>query len=184
MGSGQVRRRCSAAARGPDDHGQGAGGSPPGSRDANQASPGQVEASGAAPRRWTESPDLGPARIRTAGGATGSAGVYGQGSVAFRWQGHGIDLSATDPEIEINGAASRAIFRFKGSGGTAYPDQRAVLLSLDQSGQPTISNGGKTVTYSLMRGTLTADGVNVFAGFYTPPDNDEFGCVSVAFTTP
>ena len=35
-----------------------------------------------------------------------------------------------------------------------------------------------------MRGTLTADGVNVFAGFYTPPDNDEFGCVSVEFTTP
>jgi hypothetical protein len=35
-----------------------------------------------------------------------------------------------------------------------------------------------------MRGTLTPDGVNVFAGFYTPPDNDEFGCVSVAFTTP
>lgn len=115
---------------------------------------------------------------------SGSAGVYGQGSVAFRWQAHGIDLTATNPEIEINGAASRAIFRFKGSGGTAYPDQRAVLLSLDPSGQPTISNGGKTFTYSLMRGTLSADGVNVFAGFYTAPDNDEFGCVSVAFTTP
>jgi hypothetical protein len=115
---------------------------------------------------------------------SGAAGVYGQGSVGFRWASHGIDLTATDPEIEINGTASRAIFRFKGSGGTTYPDQRAVLLSLDTSGQPTLSGGGKTFTYSLMRGTLTADGVNVFAGFYTPPDNDEFGCVAVSFTTP
>ena len=115
---------------------------------------------------------------------SGTAGVYGQGSVAFRWAAHGIDLSATDPEIEINGAASRAIFRFSGSGGTPYPNQRAPLVSLDPSGQPTVSNGGKTLTYSLMRGTLTPDGVNVFAGFYTPPSNDEFGCVSVEFTVP
>lgn len=115
---------------------------------------------------------------------SGSAGIYGQGAVGFRWRGHGIDLTAADPEIEINGAASRAIFRFSGSGSTPYPNQRAALLSLDTSAGPVISNGGKTFTYSLMRGTLTADGVNVFAGFYTPPDNDEFGCVSVVFTTP
>ena len=115
---------------------------------------------------------------------SGAAGIYGAGAVTFRWQGHGIDLTAADPEIEINGAASRAIFRFSGSGSTPYPNQRAALLDLALDGQPTISNGGKTFTYSLVRGTLTADGVNVFAGFYTPPDNDEFGCVSVSFTAP
>ncbi|HEX3240395.1 MAG TPA: HtaA domain-containing protein [Solirubrobacterales bacterium] len=115
---------------------------------------------------------------------SGTAGVYGQGATTFRWKGHGIDLTAAEPEIEINGAASRAIFRFQGNGSTPYPSQRASLLSLDTSAGPAISNGGKTFTYSLMRGTLTTDGVNVFAGFYTPPDNDEFGCVSVAFTTP
>ncbi|HEX5713615.1 MAG TPA: HtaA domain-containing protein [Solirubrobacterales bacterium] len=115
---------------------------------------------------------------------SGTAGIYGQGSVSFRWAAHTIDLTASDPEIEIAGAASRAIFRFSGSGGTPYPNQRAALVSLDTAGRPTVSNGGKTFTYSLMRGTLTADGVNVFAGFYTPPDNDEFGCVSVEFTTP
>ena len=56
--------------------------------------------------------------------------------------------------------------------------------SLDTAGRPTVTNNGKTLTYSLMRGTLTPDGVNVFAGFYPPPDNDEFGCVSVEFTVP
>lgn len=116
--------------------------------------------------------------------ASGQAGIYGQGSVAFRWKAHTIDLNASDPEIELTGASSRAIFRFQGSGGTPYPDQRAALVSLDTAGRPTVSNGGKTFTYDLMRGTLTEDGVKVFAGFYTPPDNDEFGCVSVSFTTP
>jgi len=115
---------------------------------------------------------------------SGSAGVYGGGSVSFKWAAHTIDLTASDPEIEIAGAASRAIFRFSGNGGTPYPNQRAALVSLDTAGRPAVSNGGRTFTYSLMRGTLTADGVNVFAGFYTPPDNDEFGCVSVEFTTP
>ncbi|MGV1048740.1 MAG: HtaA domain-containing protein [Solirubrobacterales bacterium] len=113
---------------------------------------------------------------------SGTAGIYGQGSVRFRWKAHAIDLTASDPEIEINGAASRAIFRFSGSEGTPYPSQRADLLSLDLGGRPVVS--GKTYTYDLMRGTLTANGVNVFAGFYPPPDNDEFGCVSVQFTTP
>lgn len=116
--------------------------------------------------------------------ASGSAGIYGAGGVTFRWQGHGIDLTAADPEVEINGAASRTIFRFQGSGNTPFPNQRAALVGLDLSGQPAVSNGGKTFTYSLMRGRLTADGIKVFAGFYTPPDNDQFGCVSVSFTTP
>jgi Htaa protein len=115
---------------------------------------------------------------------SGTAGVYGQGSMTFRWAAHGIDLTASNPEIEIAGAASRAIFRFSGSGGTPYPNQRAALVSLDTAGRPVVGNGGKTFTYGLMRGTLTADGVNVFAGFYTAPENDEFGCVSVEFTTP
>jgi hypothetical protein len=115
---------------------------------------------------------------------SGAAGVYGQGATTFRWQARGIDLTAADPEIEINGAASRAIFRFSGSGATAYPNQRATLLSLDTSAGPVVTNAGKTFTYSFVRGRLTADGVNVFAGFYTPPTNDEFGCVSVSFTTP
>jgi Htaa len=116
--------------------------------------------------------------------ASGTAGIYGQGGVGFRWASHSIDLTASDPEIEINGSASRAIFRFSGSSGTAYPDQRAALVGLDLSGKPTVGADGRTFTYDLMRGRLTADGVNVFAGFYTPPTNDEFGCVSVSFTTP
>jgi len=115
---------------------------------------------------------------------SGEAGIYGTGNVTFRYTAHTIDLTAAEPEIEINGSASRAIFRFDGSGGTPYPNQRVALETLETAGRPTVSNEGKTFTYNLMRGRLTAEGEDVFAGFYTAPDDNEFGCVSASFTLP
>jgi hypothetical protein len=115
---------------------------------------------------------------------SGTAGIYGSGSVGFRYTAHTINLTAAEPEIEINGAASRAIFRFNGSGGTPYPNQRVALETLDASSRPTITNGGKTLTYDLMRGRLTVNGEKVFAGFYTAASDNEFGCVSASFNIP
>lgn len=113
---------------------------------------------------------------------SGSAAIYGQGHVQFRYGSRGIDLTASEPEVEINGSASRAIFRFNGTQNTPIANRRVALVDLDLSGQPTITGGGKTFAYTLMRGALTADGVSVFANFYQPQTN--FGCLSVAFTTP
>jgi hypothetical protein len=115
---------------------------------------------------------------------SGVAGIYGGGNVAFRYTAHAINLAAAEPEIEINGSASRAIFRFNGSGGTPYPNQRVALESLETAGRPTVSGGGKTLTYNLMRGRLTENGEKVFAGFYTAPSDNEFGCVSASFNIP
>jgi len=115
---------------------------------------------------------------------SGVAGIYGSGNVAFRYTAHAINLTAAEPEIEINGSTSRAIFRFNGSGGTPYPNQRVALETLEAAGRPTVSNGGKTMTYDLMRGRLTENGEKVFAGFYTAPGDNEFGCVSASFTLP
>jgi hypothetical protein len=115
---------------------------------------------------------------------SGEAGIYGSGNVAFRYSAHAINLTASEPEVEINGASSRAIFRFSGSGGTPYPNQRVALETLDTSARPTVSPDGKALTYSLMRGRLTEDGEKVFAGFYTAPSDNEFGCLSATFTLP
>jgi Htaa protein len=114
--------------------------------------------------------------------ASGTAALYYRGGVRFTFPGHGIDLSARNPEIEVNGAASRAIFRMRGSAETPYPDQRAAMLSLATPGPPSegpVSNFGFPAP---VRGSLTGDGQAVFAGFYPPPNNG-FGCFDVSFTT-
>lgn len=112
---------------------------------------------------------------------SGVAGIYGQGSVHFRYPEHGIDLTASDPEVEINGAASRLILRMEGAGNSAMPSQRVVFATLDLSGQPTKVEGG-TYTYGLVRANLTADAAPAFSTFYAP--GTPWGCVGVSFTTP
>jgi hypothetical protein len=117
--------------------------------------------------------------------ASGQAAIDGSGSASFRYKGHSINLTGSEPEIQIAGAASQAVFRFSGSEGTPYPNQRVALLKLS-AGVPTqtTSEGKTTYSYDLMRGQLTADGEKVFAGFYPAPTNNGFGCVSVSFTQP
>lgn len=111
---------------------------------------------------------------------SGMAALYGQGDVRFRWSDHGIDLTVSNPEIEINGSLSRSIFRFSGSDNTAYEGQRAVLTTLSMAGQPT-SSGGGAFSYQKMGGRLTKDGESVFAGYYT--EGVGWGCVSASFAT-
>jgi hypothetical protein len=113
--------------------------------------------------------------------ASGSAALYYGGGVRFSFPSHGIDVTARNPEIEINGAASRAIFRLRGAGQTPYPDKRAALLSLPAS-TPLAGPPSSFGFPAPLRGTLTADGQKVFAGFYPPP-SDGFGCFSISFTT-
>ncbi len=113
---------------------------------------------------------------------SGTAALYYLGGVRFTYPGHGIDLSARNPEIELNGNDSRAIFRLRGGGETPYPDKRAALLDLATSAPP---SEGPPSTFGFpapVRGALTSDGQNVFAGFYPPPNNG-FGCFSVSFGT-
>lgn len=111
---------------------------------------------------------------------SGTAALYGQGDVRFRWAEHGIDLTVSDPEIEINGSLSRSIFRFSGSDDTSYEGQRAVLTTSSMAGQPT-SAGGGAFSYQRMRGRLTKDGEAVFAGYYT--EGAGWGCVTASFAS-
>lgn len=130
---------------------------------------------------------------------SGTAALYYGGGVHFGYAQHTIDLNATDPEIELNGASSRAIFRFNGSGGTAVADKRQVLMNLATAGGPvakacsvdpgpvglpaTTANADGTTTYTFERiAGVIPDGSaqTVFAGFYLP--GDRFGWMTIAFT--
>jgi hypothetical protein len=111
-----------------------------------------------------------------------TARVAYTGTVTFNYKGHGIKLTATDPEIEIAGTASRAIFVTSNSGTAA---KRGVLVKLDPSAATatTHSPDGTSHAYTQIPGTIPADaGASVFAGFYAA--NDPFGWVNADLTTP
>jgi hypothetical protein len=113
---------------------------------------------------------------------SGTAGLNYAGTVNFSYRAHGIDLDAKNPEVELTGNSSRAIFRFSGSGGTDKGDKRAVLVDLHPSGPTTTSPDGRTFTYERVPATIPAGSdTSVFAGFYQP--GDPFGWMSVSFTT-
>ena len=130
---------------------------------------------------------------------SGTAALYFSGGVHFGYTQHTIDLNGGDPEIELNGASSRAIFRFNGSGGTAVADKREVLMNLATSAGPfanactadpgpaglpaTTANPDGTTTHTFERiAGVIPDGSaqTVFAGFYLP--GDRFGWMTISFT--
>lgn len=116
--------------------------------------------------------------------STGSAATTFRGKVAFRFKAHTIDMSAADPEVEINGSSSRVIFRMDGKDGTALGGTRGVLVDLDLSKakSKSVSADGKTHSYERIPGTIPANaGSSVFAGFYAP--GQPFGAISLSFTT-
>ncbi|MEX0973701.1 MAG: HtaA domain-containing protein [Solirubrobacterales bacterium] len=110
--------------------------------------------------------------------ADDSAAIEFGGAVRFLYSAHEIDLSTANPEIEIAGGDSRAIFAIAESGGAA---ERQVLVNLDLSRAAKIEAGGDTYTYERVPGAIPAGTAgSVFAGFYAP--GTEFGCFTVTYT--
>jgi hypothetical protein len=89
------------------------------------------------------------------------------GRVNFRWQVHNINLALTDPEIELDGANSRAVFCMANFATAGEALKRGTLITLDSSGGTAKMNG--TVPAGAAEGT--------FAGYYFP--GDPFGWISV-----
>ena len=114
--------------------------------------------------------------------ATGSTRLTFRGTVAFRYKAHGIDLHVNDPEVELDGPASRVIFRMTGSGDTDGGNRRSVIETLDVSRAAAVRVDGKTITYERIPAAIPPGAADsVFAGYYLP--GDPFGWVSVSFTS-
>jgi hypothetical protein len=112
--------------------------------------------------------------------ADDTAALYFDGAVRFQYSGHGIDLLTADPEIELAGAASRAIFSISDNGGAA---ERQVLVNLDLGAAGAISQSGTSYTYERVPGAIpSGTASSLFAGFYAP--GTDFGCFDVSFSTP
>ncbi|ADB51868.1 HtaA domain-containing protein [Conexibacter woesei] len=113
--------------------------------------------------------------------ASGVAGVYFSGTVRFLRVDHGIDMTATDPEVEINGTSSRTIFRFDGGANTRLGNKRGPLTALDVARAPrTVDPATRTITYDPILGRLADGGADSFAGFYSVGSG--YGCVQLSFT--
>jgi hypothetical protein len=107
------------------------------------------------------------------------AAIYFGGALRFLYSGHEIDLTTSAPEIEIAGAASRAIFAVSEDGGAAA---RQVLVNLDLSRAASVTTSGNTYTYDRVPGAVpSGTATSVFAGFYAP--GTEFGCFTVSYST-
>jgi hypothetical protein len=114
--------------------------------------------------------------------ATGATRLTFAGAVSFRYRDHEIDLRVNDPEVELDGPASRVIFRMTGSGDTDGGNRRAVVETLDVSKAAAVRVDGKTFTYERIPASVPPGAADsVFAGYYLP--GDPFGWVSITFTT-
>jgi hypothetical protein len=101
------------------------------------------------------------------------------GAVRFSYKQHGIDLTTAEPELELNGASSRAIFAISENGGAS---SRQVLVNLDLSRAGGIKAAGNSYTYERVPGAVPAGTAgSTFAGFYSP--GTDFGCFDVSFQT-
>jgi len=111
--------------------------------------------------------------------ADDTAAIYFGGAVRFLYSGHGIDLTTAEPEIEIAGGGSRAIFSVQEG---ADPAKRQVLVNLDLSRAAAISASGNAHVYERVPGAIpSGTASSVFAGFYSP--GTDFGCFTVRYTT-
>ena len=112
---------------------------------------------------------------------SGAARIAFSGTVAFRYAEHEIDLVVNDPEVELDGPASRVIFRMTGSGDTDGGNRRGVVETLDVSKSAAAANGNR-FSYERIPGAVPPGAASsVFAGYYLP--GDPFGWVSISFTT-
>ena len=101
------------------------------------------------------------------------------GAVRFSYSGHGIDLATAEPELELRGSASRAIFAISENGGATA---RQVLVNLDLARAAAIRSEGSSFTYERVPGAIPAGTASsTFAGFYAP--GTDFGCFTVSFQT-
>jgi Htaa protein len=101
------------------------------------------------------------------------------GALGFRYSTHGIDLGTAEPELELRGASSRAIFAVSENGGAPA---RQVLANLDLSRAAAIRAEGNSFSYERVPGAIPAGTANgTFAGFYAP--GTDFGCFTLSFQT-
>jgi len=102
------------------------------------------------------------------------------GTVLFCYFDHGIKLTASNPEVEINGnSASRGIFI---TDNIDVAPKRGVLVNLDLANKQSATNTPPTHAWNQVPGKIPANtGDSTFAGYYAA--GDPFGWITVSAST-
>jgi hypothetical protein len=104
-----------------------------------------------------------------------------KGTVTFGFKAHGIKLIAQDPEVEITGSGSRAIFVTANLAEGDAP-KRGTLETLDPTGTYANTPDGKAPSWTQVPGKIPPGaGDSVFAGYYSA--GDPFGWITASATT-
>lgn len=102
------------------------------------------------------------------------------GTVLFCYFDHGIKLTASNPEVEINGnSASRGIFI---TDNVDVAAKRGVLVNLDLANKQSATNTPPTHAWNQVPGKIPVNtGDSTFAGYYAA--GDPFGWITVTAAT-
>lgn len=93
------------------------------------------------------------------------------GQVRFKWASHMIDIAMKDPEVQLDGARGRVVFRFAGTECTNYGDKRVEFT--------TFTTGA--LSGASLPQTLTEGGNTAFGGMYSP--GSDWGTIDLSVTT-
>lgn len=104
--------------------------------------------------------------------------LYFTGKVRFAWADHGIDITVQNPEVQLDGAGGRVVFRFSGSDCSVIRDKRVEFTTF-APGTP--SGVPPTYDFGNRTSTLTDAGNSAFGSMYSP--GTEWGSIDLSLTT-
>lgn len=115
-----------------------------------------------------------------AGGASSTGLLAYTGTVRFRWDAHGIDLTFKNPEVELDGANSRLVFTVARAACSNFPAKRVTMFKLTV---PAPTGAGSPFAYGPIAARISTDGATLFSSQYFA--GDAWGSVrNLAVTAP
>lgn len=115
-----------------------------------------------------------------ANGSSSTGVLAYTGTVRFRWDAHGIDLTFKNPEIELNGASSRLVFTVAGAACSNFPAKRVNMFKLTV---PAPTGAANPYAYTPIAARISADGGTLFSSQYF--EGNPWGSVrNLSITTP
>lgn len=108
----------------------------------------------------------------------GKGVLYFTGQVRFTYSSHGIDIAMKNPEVQVDGASGRVVFRFLGSDCSQLADKRVELTTFTPG---TPAGVAPAFDFGNLISTLTEGGNVALSSMYSA--GTEWGSIDLSLTT-